>query len=67
MHRKGATPAHKGALGIIPGSMIHTAYIVEGKGCNEALNSASHGAGRRMSRNQAKQRFTKKELYQTLE
>lgn len=67
MHRKGATPAHKGILGIIPGSMIHPAYIVEGKGCHEALNSASHGAGRCMSRNQAKQNFTKKELQQTLD
>ena len=50
IHRKGATPAHLGELGIIPGSMTAPGYIVSGKGCAEFLYSASHGAGRIMSR-----------------
>ena len=50
IHRKGATPAHLGELGIIPGSMTAPGYIVSGKGCAESLYSASHGAGRIMSR-----------------
>jgi tRNA-splicing ligase RtcB len=54
VHRKGATPAHKGVLGIIPGSMSTPAYIVEGLGNVNSINSASHGSGRIMSRNQAK-------------
>ena len=55
VHRKGATPAGKGALGIIPGSMATPGFIVRGKGQAESLNSASHGAGRTMSRTRAKQ------------
>jgi tRNA-splicing ligase RtcB len=58
VHRKGATPAFEGALGIIPGSMATPAYIVRGKGNTESLQSASHGAGRRMSRKAAKKQFT---------
>jgi len=58
VHRKGATPADADALGIIPGSMATPAYVVRGKGCDESLNSASHGAGRRMSRKKAKETFT---------
>ncbi|TNE79201.1 MAG: RtcB family protein [Bacteroidetes bacterium] len=54
VHRKGATPAGKGVLGIIPGSMTAPGFIVRGKGDASALNSASHGAGRAMSRTQAK-------------
>ena len=50
IHRKGATPAHLGELGIIPGSMATLGYIVSGKGNAESLFSASHGAGRTMSR-----------------
>jgi tRNA-splicing ligase RtcB len=50
IHRKGATPAHLGEFGIIPGSMATPGYVVSGKGCRESLFSASHGAGRRMSR-----------------
>ena len=57
VHRKGATPAGQGELGVIPGSMADPAYVVRGKGCAESLNSASHGAGRQMSRTQAKQKF----------
>lgn len=50
VHRKGATPAHAGELGIIPGSMATPGYIVSGRGCCESVFSASHGAGRTMSR-----------------
>ncbi|MCC9041549.1 RtcB family protein [Myroides sp. M-43] len=53
VHRKGATPASKGVMGIIPGSMTAPGFLVRGKGEEEALNSASHGAGRQMSRTQA--------------
>ena len=49
VHRKGATPAGPGVLGIIPGSMGTPGYVVRGRGRTEALASASHGAGRRMS------------------
>ena len=54
VHRKGATPAHQGELGIIPGSMTDAGYIVCGKGCVEALCSANHGAGRAISRQEAR-------------
>ena len=53
VHRKGATPAGDGQLGVIPGSMADPAFLVRGKGNPESLNSASHGAGRRMSRRKA--------------
>lgn len=62
VHRKGATPAAKGQLGIIPGSMTAPGYIVRGLGKEEALNSASHGAGRQFSRSECKSRFTRSEL-----
>jgi len=55
VHRKGATPAGQGVLGIIPGSMATPGFIVRGKGEANSLNSASHGAGRVMSRTKAKQ------------
>lgn len=58
VHRKGATPAGKGVLGIIPGSMASHAFIVQGKGNTDSLNSASHGAGRNFSRTEAKKRIT---------
>lgn len=58
VHRKGATPAGKGMLGIIPGSMATPGYVARGKGKPESMNSASHGAGRRMSRTAAKHTFT---------
>jgi tRNA-splicing ligase RtcB len=57
VHRKGATPAGKGVLGIIPGSMATSAFVVRGKGNPESLMSASHGAGRAMSRTKAKEQF----------
>jgi tRNA-splicing ligase RtcB (3'-phosphate/5'-hydroxy nucleic acid ligase) len=58
VHRKGATPAGAGVLGIIPGSMGTPGYVVRGKGVAASLNSAAHGAGRRMSRTKAKELFT---------
>ncbi len=58
VHRKGSTPAGAGAIGIIPGSMGDPGYVVRGKGNPDSLNSAAHGAGRRMSRNQAMKSFT---------
>jgi tRNA-splicing ligase RtcB (3'-phosphate/5'-hydroxy nucleic acid ligase) len=58
VHRKGATPAGEGVLGIIPGSMGTPGYVVRGKGSAASLNSAAHGAGRRMSRTKAKEMFT---------
>ncbi len=66
VHRKGATPAGKGALGIIPGSMADPAFVVRGKGAKESLDSAAHGAGRRMSRRMAKQSFTRSSLKKLL-
>jgi len=56
--RKGAVRAGAGDLGIIPGSMGASSYIVRGRGSAESYESCSHGAGRAMSRNEAKRRFT---------
>lgn len=53
VHRKGATPAHEGVLGIIPGSQGHDSFVVRGLGAEASIHSASHGAGRQMSRKQA--------------
>ena len=53
VHRKGATPAGAGVLGVIPGTMADPAFVVRGLGNPQSLNSASHGAGRRMSRKKA--------------
>ena len=58
VHRKGATPAGVGVMGIIPGSMASPGFVVRGKGEPDSLDSASHGAGRVMSRTKAKQSFT---------
>ena len=57
VHRKGATPAGAGVLGVIPGSMASPGFVIRGKGQVESLQSASHGAGRVMSRSKAKQSF----------
>jgi tRNA-splicing ligase RtcB len=62
VHRKGATPAGQGVLGIIPGSMASPGFVVSGKGNQESLNSASHGAGRVMSRTQASKTFEWKKV-----
>jgi len=61
VHRKGATPAGPDVLGIIPGSMGDAGYLVRGKGVPDSLNSAAHGAGRKMSRRGALQSISKKE------
>jgi tRNA-splicing ligase RtcB len=66
VHRKGATPAGKGVLGVIPGSMGTSAYVVRGLGNPDSLNSASHGAGRAMSRTEAKKQFTIRETEEYL-
>ncbi len=66
VHRKGATPAAEGELGIIPGSMTAAGYIVKGKGNAEALNSASHGAGRKMSRKAARESISGSEMKKIL-
>ncbi len=60
--RKGAVRAREDDFGIIPGSMGTRSYIVRGKGCAESFHSCSHGAGRSMSRKEAKRRFTKDDL-----
>jgi tRNA-splicing ligase RtcB len=60
LHRKGATPAGAGVLGVIPGNMADPGYVVRGKGYVASLDSASHGAGRQMSRNQALKSITRK-------
>jgi tRNA-splicing ligase RtcB len=62
VHRKGATPAHINVYGVIPGSMTLPAFIVKGKGNLQSVCSASHGAGRQLSRSRAKQQFTEKML-----
>ncbi|MDY6801616.1 MAG: RtcB family protein [Bacteroidota bacterium] len=66
VHRKGATPAKKGILGIIPGSMASPAFIVRGKGNAASINSAAHGAGRVLSRKTAKHKISKEEMQQYL-
>jgi len=66
VHRKGATPAGKGVLGIIPGSMADPGYIVRGMGSTDSLQSASHGAGRLLSRKAASNSFTKSGMRQIL-
>ncbi|MEP6711813.1 MAG: RtcB family protein [Ferruginibacter sp.] len=66
VHRKGATPAGKDVLGIIPGSMTAPGFIVKGKGEIASLNSASHGAGRKMSRTKALSNITHEALRKEL-
>ncbi len=66
VHRKGATPAGKDVLGIIPGSMTADGFIVKGKGEMASVNSASHGAGRKMSRTRAMASVTDKQFKEEL-
>jgi len=66
VHRKGATPAGEGVLGIIPGSMASHTYVARGKGSKASLHSASHGAGRVMSRGEARRRFRWPEVMELL-
>lgn len=67
VHRKGATPASKDVMGIIPGSMTAPGFLVRGKGESMAINSASHGAGRLMSRSQAFKNISKEEMRKVLD
>lgn len=62
VHRKGATPAGKGVMGIIPGSMAAPGFLVRGKGEETAINSASHGAGRQLSRTRAEKEISKVDM-----
>jgi tRNA-splicing ligase RtcB len=57
VHRKGATPAGQGVMGVIPGTMASPGYVVIGKGSPASLNSSSHGAGRALSRTKAREKF----------
>ncbi|MCC5877974.1 MAG: RtcB family protein [Candidatus Sumerlaeia bacterium] len=66
VHRKGATPAGRGILGFIPGSMADPGYLVRGLGDEASLHSASHGAGRAMSRMAAKKSFTNSQVRKLL-
>jgi len=67
VHRKGATPAGEGVLGIIPGSMTAPGFVVKGRGDVSSLASASHGAGRKLSRTQAMKELTHATLQETLQ
>jgi tRNA-splicing ligase RtcB len=67
VHRKGATPAGRGVLGVIPGSMASPTYLVRGLGNPDSLESAAHGAGRVMSRKAAYSRFEWKDVKRRLE
>jgi tRNA-splicing ligase RtcB len=66
VHRKGATSAFDGQIGIIPGSMGTPTYIVRGRGNEESLMSCSHGAGRKMSRSAAKKAITDRDFSASL-
>lgn len=66
VHRKGATPAGNGVLGIIPGTMADPGYLVVGKGNSDSLNSASHGSGRQMARTKAKKTITHEQYMEYL-
>jgi tRNA-splicing ligase RtcB len=67
VHRKGATPAGVGDVGLIPGSMTTATYVVTGKGDLGSMSSSSHGAGRMMSRAKAKETFTASAMRKNLE
>jgi tRNA-splicing ligase RtcB len=67
VHRKGATPAGRDVLGIIPGSMTAPGYLVSGLGNEASLNSAAHGAGRQMSRQKAKNSITMSSMKKILQ
>jgi tRNA-splicing ligase RtcB len=67
VHRKGATPAGEGMLGVIPGSMGDPGYVVRGKGHPKSLDSAAHGAGRKLSRKAARNSLTRHQMKEYLE
>jgi tRNA-splicing ligase RtcB len=66
IHRKGATPSAKGERGVIPGNMRDGAFLVTGKGNKNFLESSSHGAGRAMSKTQARKQFTMKQFQNSM-
>jgi len=67
VHRKGAMSARQGELGVLPGSMGTLSFHVEGRGCEEALCSSAHGAGRALSRGAARSRFSGLDLQRQME
>lgn len=67
IHRKGAMPAHAGERGLLPGSMGNLSFHVEGRGHEPALCSSAHGAGRAMSRAEARSRISERELRRQME
>jgi len=67
IHRKGATHAEKGMLGVIPGNMRDGSFVVEGQGHSDSLNSSSHGAGRVLSRTAAKNSIDLDDFKETME
>jgi tRNA-splicing ligase RtcB len=67
VHRKGAMPAGSGERGVLPGSMGTLSFHVEGRGCDEALCSSAHGAGRALSRTAARSKITERELRRQME
>ena len=66
VHRKGAAPAWAGQAGVLPGSMGSFSYHVVGRGCAEALCSSAHGAGRILSRTEARKKITPRELHRQM-
>jgi tRNA-splicing ligase RtcB len=66
LHRKGATLATRATTGLIPGSMGTKSYVVRGLGNPDSFQSCSHGAGRALSRSQARNRISKEDLKQAL-
>jgi tRNA-splicing ligase RtcB len=66
IHRKGATPAKKGERGVIPGNMRDGCFLVEGKGNPKFLQSSSHGAGRAMSRGEARKKYNLKDFEESM-
>ena len=67
VHRKGAMSAQQGQPGVLPGSMGSPSFHVEGRGCEEALCSSAHGAGRALSRGAARSKFSDRELRRQME
>ena len=67
VHRKGAMSAQQGQPGVLPGSMGSPSFHVDGRGCEEALCSSAHGAGRALSRGAARSKVSDRELRRQME
>ena len=67
VHRKGAMHVEAGELGVLPGSMGTSSFHVEGRGCEDALCSSAHGAGRALSRGAARSKFSKRDVQRQME